>query len=101
MKTKFDTGERVLVPAKVNYISITGQCIEYRVTAEKGYIGGNQLASMSIKEKNLVGLSDPDETLSEKLRDIVAWVNASSDHRLNIEMNGKGKIIGAVLEVKS
>ena len=100
MKTKFDTGERVLVPAKVNSISIAGQCIEYYVTAEKGSIGnGNVLASMYIKEENLVGLTDDSEPLHEKLRDIVAWVNASPDHRLIIETNGKGKIIGARLEV--
>ena len=100
MKTKFDTGERVLVPAKVNYIEITGQCIEYRVTAEKGYLGGTQLASMSIKEENLVGLTDGSESLQMKLREIVTWVNESPDHRLVIENNGKGKIVGARLEVR-
>ncbi len=99
MKTKFDTGERVLVPAKVNYISITGQSIEYRVTAEKGYIGGNQLASMSIKEENLIGLTDGSGSIHEKLRDIVEWINASSDHRLIIEKDSKGKIVKAMLEV--
>ena len=100
MKTKFDTGERVLVPAKVNHISIEGQCVEYYVTAEKGYIGGaNQLASMRIKEEKLVGLTDGLKSIHEKLRDIVEWVNASSNHHIIIERDSRGKIVKAMLEV--
>ena len=100
MKTKFDTGERVLVPAKVNCISIEGKCIEYYVTAEKGYIGPSQFASMYIKEENLVGLADYSESLQMKLRKIVTSVNESPDHRLAIESDGKGKIVNARLEVR-
>ncbi len=100
MKTKFDTGEEVLVPAKVTRISIVNEKIEYTVISINGFDDTNHQAEMRIAEENLVGLTDGSESIQEKLRDIVAWVNASSDHHLNIETNGKGKIIGAILEVR-
>ena len=99
MKTKFDTGEEVLVPAKVTRISIVNEKIEYTVSAINGFCDKNIHAVMRITEENLVGLTDQNEPLNEKLRDIVAWVNALPGRRLRIETNAKGKILKAVLEV--
>lgn len=99
MQTKFDTGEEVLVPANVTRISIVNEKIEYTVMAINGFSEKNFHAEMRIAEENLVGLTDPNESLNEKLRDIVAWVNALPGRRLRIETNSKGKILKAVLEV--
>lgn len=99
MKTKYDTGEEVLVPAKVTRISIENEKIEYTVISINGFDDTNHKAEMRIVEENLVGLADGSETLCEKLRDVIEWVNESPSHRLFIESDKKGKIVKAVLEV--
>jgi hypothetical protein len=99
MKTKFDIGEIVMVPAKIYSISIDDGKIEYLVNAGKARIGEFGHVNMRVKEEDLVSLTDGSESIHEKLRDIIEWINSSSDHQLFIERDGKGKIVKAMLEV--